>query len=245
MIPSARAVEAEARVDAITQWVARHWLAMVNVAWGALVTLPWLAPVAMRAGWQRLASGIYFFYSFLCHQYANRSFFLFGEKVMYSYTELLPYASNVDTWQGLRAFRGTPELGYKVAWSDRMVWLYGSIFVAGVVFALLRPRVRPLPVKVFLLLLVPLALDGGTHVISDWFGVGQGFRYTNEWLAALTGYALPAQFYVGNAPGSFNFWVRFLTGVLSGVAVVWVAYPRVEHALAWARVPARSTRSST
>ena len=216
--------------DSMTRWVAAHWLALVNLAWGVLVTVPWLAPVAMRAGWTRLADAIYFVYGFLCHQYANRSFFLFGPKVMYTYTELLPYAADADTWWGLRAFRGTPELGYKIAWSDRMVWMYGSIFVAGLLFALVRRKARPLSWPLLVLLLTPLALDGGTHVISDLFGVGQGFRYTNGWLAALTGNALPTQFYVGNAPGSFNFLMRLVTGVLSGFAIVWFVYPRLQRA---------------
>ncbi len=218
------------QVDRTARWVTAHWLALVNTAWGVVVTLPWMAPVAMAAGWTRLANAIYVAYGFLCHQYANRSFFLFGPKLMYAYTELLPYAADADTWWGLRAFRGAPEVGYKVAWSDRMVWMYGSIFAAGLVFALVRRRVRPLSWRTFLLLLLPLALDGGTHVISDLFGVGQGFRYTNAWLAALTGGVFGPQFYVGNAPGSFNFLMRMVTGILSGVAVVWFAYPHVQRA---------------
>jgi len=226
-------------LDSISHWVAAHWLALVNTAWGILVTVPWLAPVAMHSGWTRLANAIYFTYSFLCHQYANRSFFLFGPKVMYAHTELLPYAANIGTWWGLRAFRGAPGLGYKVAWSDRMVWMYGSIFAAGLLFALVRRKVRPLPWLAFVLLLAPLALDGGTHFISDLFGVGQGFRYTNGWLAVLTGNALPAYFYVGNAPGSFNFLMRFITGVISGLAIVWFVYPRLQRALGLAGQSAR------
>lgn len=209
----------------------RHWLAVANAAWGALNLLPWLAPVAMRAGWRPLADAIYFVYGFLCHQLANRSFFLFGPRWMYTYKELQLYTPDANTWWGLRAFRGTPELGYKVAWSDRMIWLYGAIFLGGLIYALLRGRVRPLSAKGLILLLAPLALDGGTHAISDLFGVGQGFRYTNTWLAVLTGYALPPTFYEGNLPGSFNFLMRLLTGTVAGLAAVWFAYPRVDEAL--------------
>ncbi len=231
MTQMAQAV-APAKGDRISLWIARHWLAMVNAAWGALVGLPWLAPIAMKAGWTRLADALYFVYGFFCHQYANRSFFLFGPKVMYAYTELLRYTADADTWMGLRAFRGTPELGYKVAWSDRMVWLYGGIFVAGLAFAFLREQISPLSWRAFILMLAPLAIDGGTHVISDLFGVGHGFRYSNEWLAVLTANAFPAQFYVGNAVGSFNFLMRLFTGLLAAVAIVWVVYPRLDRAFA-------------
>lgn len=230
MISAQETVEAQAFLERGVQWVARHWLALTNLAWGILVTVPWFAPVAMKAGWSRVADAIYFIYGFLCHQFANRSFFLFGSKWMYAYTELLPYASDANTWLGLRAFRGTPELGYKVAWSDRMVWLYGMIFVGGLVYALLRRWIRPLSPWLFVLLLVPLAVDGGTHMVSDLFGVGQGFRYTNTWLATLTGNTFSPEFYVGNAPGSFNFLMRLVTGLLSGWVIVWFAYPRLDAA---------------
>ncbi len=74
---------------------------------------------------------IYRLYRFLCHQLADRSFFLLGPKWMYTFTEVLPFAPDADTWQGLRAFVGTPEPGYKVAWSDRMVWMYGGLLLGG------------------------------------------------------------------------------------------------------------------
>lgn len=35
-----------------------------------------------------------------------------------------------------------------------------------------------------MLLLLPMAVDGVTHMISDWTaGIGYGFRYHNAWLA--------------------------------------------------------------
>lgn len=234
-----RTSPAAAWVDRGVAWFVRHWLAVANVSWGTLVGLPWLAPVLMKVGATGPARAIYFVYSFLCHQYANRSFFLFGPRWMYTYTELLPYAPDADTWWGLRAFVGTPELGYKVAWSDRMVWMYGTVFVGGLVFALIRGRVRPLNWRLFVALLLPMAVDGGTHAVSDLWGVGRGFRYANDWLAALTAHAFAPDFYVGNAPGSFNFWMRLLTGLLFGVAVVWLAYPLVDRAFR-ALVPART-----
>jgi hypothetical protein len=80
----------------------------------------------------------------------------------------------------------------------------------------------------FLLLLLPMAIDGGTHFISDLSGFGQGFRDTNLWLVGLTGGRLAPTFYAGDAWGSFNASMRLLTGVLFGLGVAWFAAPRIE-----------------
>lgn len=211
--------------------LSRHWLAWANLFWGVLVGLPWLAPVLMKMGATEPAWAIYFVYSFLCHQFANRSFFLFGPKLMVSYTELLPFAPNANTWLGLRTFIGTPELGYKVAWSDRMVSMYGGIFLGGLIFALLRPRLRLPGWRAFglmIALMIPMIVDGTTHWVSDLAGVGRGFRYTNAWLAALTGNLFPQSFYVGNELGSFNSWMRLITGLLFGLAAAWMIVPLLE-----------------
>jgi len=147
---------------------------------------------------------------------------------MYSYTELLPSASGADAWLGLRAFVGTPELGYKVAWSDRMVSLYGGIFLGGLIFGLLRHRLKPPNRRIFGLMIAPMIVDGVTHWFSDLAGIGQGFRYNHAWLATLTGNLFSRSFYVGNALGSFNSLMRLVTGLLFGLAVVWMVYPQFE-----------------
>ena len=88
-----------------------HWLALVNLSWAALAGLPWLAPALMKVGAVGPARVIYFVYRFLCHQLADRSFFLFGPKFMYSYAELLPMAPDAVTKHELRTFIGSLELG--------------------------------------------------------------------------------------------------------------------------------------
>lgn len=218
----------------------RHWLAWVNFLLGAFVILPWLAPVLMKIGATGLGLLIYTAYSPLCHQFANRSFFLFGPQPMYSYTELLPCASGAGTPLGLKAFIGTPELGYKVAWSDRMVSMYGGILLGGLIFALVRRRLQAPKWWMPVLMAVPMVLDGITHTIGDLAGIGQGFRYHNGWLAVLTGNLLPQSFYVGNALGSFNSWMRLATGLLFGLAVAWMVYPTLEDSFRNARKAAES-----
>jgi uncharacterized membrane protein len=115
-----------------------------------------------------------------------------------------------------------------MAWSDRMTAMYSGLFVSLVVVRLLGRRLKALPVWAFLLLLLPMAVDGGSHFLSDFSGFGQGFRDSNRWLAALTGNLLPASFFAGDAWGSFNALLRLVTGILFGVAVAWFAAPRIE-----------------
>jgi uncharacterized membrane protein len=205
----------------------RLWFPAALLIVGLYAGLPWLAPVFMRLGWIQPAEAIYTVYSTQCHQFSQRSYFLFGPKLMYAADELGIGAGPAD-FTALRAYRGTEALGWKVAWSDRMTAMYSSLFVFLVAARLLNGRMRPLPVWTFLLLLLPMAIDGGTHFLSDLSGFGQGFRDTNLWLANLTGGRLAAGFYGGDAWGSFNASMRLVTGVLFGLGVVWFAVPRIE-----------------
>jgi len=75
-----------------------------------------------------------------------------------------------------------------------------------------------------------VGVDGITHTISDFYGIGQGFRYSNVWLAELTNNLYPATFYAGDALGSFNSWMRLITGILFGLSIVWFGFPVVEEA---------------
>jgi hypothetical protein len=70
-----------------------------------------------------------------------------------------------------------------------------------------------------------MLVDGVSHTISDLSGLDQGFRFTNTWLANLTQNAFPAWFYHGDAVGSFNSWMRLITGALFGMGVAWFIFP--------------------
>jgi len=113
--------------------------------------------------------------------------------------------------------------------------MYTGLWIAAMIFGLIRRRLRPLPIWGYFLMILPMAIDGGTHFVSDFAGIGQGFRYTNAWLAQLTQNAFPESFYVGDALGSFNSWMRLLTGGLFGIASVWLAFPYAEAAFAGIR----------
>ncbi|MFQ5575992.1 MAG: hypothetical protein ACE5G8_03280, partial [Anaerolineae bacterium] len=151
-------------VNRSVSWFERHWLLVFNTFWGLFVITPWTAPVFMKLGWTLPGRAVYFTYNFFCHQLPERSWFLFGPK--FSYTQ--PQIGRVwDISNELvrRQFVGLPEMGWKVAWSDRMVSMYGTIFVLGLLYAILRRQgisVRGIPWWGFLLLIAPLAIDGTT-----------------------------------------------------------------------------------
>lgn len=221
--------QAAIRANRLVLSLSRHWVSAFLVVWGLYVWLPWLAPIFKQAGLDASANTIYTIYSTQCHQMPQRSFFLFGPQPMYSLDQINAVWPSDNSPLRLREFIGNAEMGYKVAWSDRMVSLYTSMWFGAVAFGLLRRRVRPLSWRALALLALPLALDGVTHFISDLAGIGEGFRDSNTWLAALTNNALPASFYAGDALGSFNSWMRLVTGVLMGLGVVWFAFPYADQ----------------
>lgn len=222
--------------DRLILGLTRHWLLVFNLVIGVYIGLPWLAPALMHVGYSSAGQAIYSFYGTQCHQLPQRSFFLFGPKSMVSLAEIQAGWYDTTNPAVLRQFIGGAEWGWKVAWSDRMVSMYGSLLAAGLLFGLVRRNLRQLPVWGLILFLLPMALDGGTHLVSDLAGIGQGFRASNAWLAALTGNSLPAWFYAGDALGSFNSWLRFVTGLLFGIGVVWFAYPHLETYMRETRV---------
>lgn len=210
----------------LAYFLSRYWLVLLTLLLGLWVGLPWLAPIFMKLGWTAAGNAIYLLYTPQCHQLPQRSFFLFGQKTMYSLGEIQAAWQDTNNPLLLRQFTGSPAMGWKVAWSDRMVAMYTSIALFGLLYWPFRYRLRSLPLWVFALLLLPMIIDGSTHAISDvTAGIGSGFRDTNAWLVTLTNNVFPATFYAGDALGSFNSWMRWLTGLLFGLGVVWLAYP--------------------
>ena len=230
-VPDAQPRTLAVSLNRVTYWLARHWLLVVSAIWALYAGIPWLAPVFMKLGLSGAGNLIYAVYSTQCHQMPQRSFFLFGNRPMYSLAEIQAAWRPTNDPMILRQFDGNAIMGWKVAWSDRMVSMYTSILAGGLIYGLVRRRLRALPLWAYALFVLPMGIDGGTHMLSDFAGIGQGFRDSNAWLVALTGGALPQAFYAGDALGSFNEWMRLLTGVLFGIGTVWLAYPYLAQAI--------------
>ena len=152
--------------------LAKHWLALANLIWGLYVGLPLLAPVLMDVGWTLPAKAIYTLYRPACHQRPERSYFYGGPSAVYSVQEL--EAAGVNTDPFARAI-GNEQIGWKVAFCERDVAIYGSIFLTGIAYALLRKRLvaKPMRLRYFLLFLVPMGVDG----VLQLFGV-----YESTWV---------------------------------------------------------------
>ncbi len=215
----------------INRWFENHWLLTFNTGWGVFVILPWLAPIFMGLGWSWPGRIIYFIYNFFCHQLPERSWFLFGPQFTYTQAEIAqawgrPLEAIMYNELVRRQFIGTAELGWKVAWSDRMVSMYTSIFIFGLIYALLREsgfRFGGISWWLFALLIVPMAIDGTTHLIND--ALRLDFRQHNQWAVVLTNGFFPPEFYVDDALGSLNSWLRLITGILFGFGVVAFLWP--------------------
>lgn len=166
--------------DGVVLAIARHWLLLINAAVAIYLLLPLAAPVLVNAGQPAPARVIYSLYSFTCHQLPERSYFLFGAAPVYSLPEL--EASGLAPGGNLferRLFTGNLATGYKTALCQRDIAIYGTVLLGGLLFGLLRRRIRAPSVKVYLLFLIPIALDGFTQLF--------GLRLSNWWLRTVTG----------------------------------------------------------
>lgn len=208
-------------------WLARHWLLLVLLFLFVYTGLSLTAPVLMKAGWDGAADVVYTLYAPLCHQFAFRSWFLFGDQLVYPravagsglrpfefYAAQDPHFAGVDlyTWSAelqlkARSFRGNEQMGYKTALCERDVAIYGTMLLAGLLFSRVRRWLRPAPILLYVFLgLGPLGLDGFSQLFS--------YPPFEFWPVRET------------LPG-----YRLLTGALFGLMNVWLAFPYLEQSM--------------
>lgn len=169
----------ETYADALVIGVARHWLAIFNIAWLLYVGLPIAAPILMRLGLTFPAQLIYGIYSFFCHQLPDHSYFLFGSELTPLKPELIIAGMQQGNLFQERTFVGSATFGYKVAICQRDIAIYGSILLAGIIFAIIHKHVSRINVKWYALFLIPIAVDGLTQLV--------GWHESNWWLRTITG----------------------------------------------------------
>jgi hypothetical protein len=201
--------------------LARFWyLIALLLAW-IILGLALLAPALMSAGFTDAAQAIYRFLAPHDHQLPQRSYFLFGDVGLvhtYSLEQVLTWGADP---QNLRAFVGNAEIGYKMALNERMTAIFTAIVAGGLGWGFARTRFRLRPIG-FILLTMPLLLDGLSHMLSE--NSGAGFRDSNAWAVALTGGVFPTTFYEGATFGSLNWLLRTVTGLLFGLGLVWFLF---------------------
>ena len=216
--------------DRVMHWISRHYLALMNLFVLFYFGLPVLAPVFMKVGAPIPANVIYTIYKPLCHQFAFRSFFLFGDQPFYPLAEAgvdgvktfeeTSGITNIHNPAGLarfeaRQFIGNEVMGYKVALCERDVAIYGAILLFGVLYALTGRRIKPLHWIWWILIgMGPIGLDGFSQLFSQ-------MEWT--WLVNLVPYRESTPF------------LRVFTGGLFGFATAWFAYPYMEESMAETR----------
>ncbi len=110
----------------------------------------------------------------------DHSFFFFGPTLAPQDAELIAGGMSASTSLFAPApFIGSVETGWKVALCQRDVAIYAGVLVGGLLYGLVRDRLRPLPFKVFVVLCIPIAVDGLTQLF--------GWRESNWLLRTLTG----------------------------------------------------------
>ncbi len=204
------------RSDGASLWLSRHYLALFNFVVFIYLAIPFLAPILMKIGADAPAGAIYKAYGFVCHQLAFRSWFLFGEQAVYPRAEAglnglvsFQQATGMDGSDLLaaRAFVGNAQLGYKVALCERDVAIYGGILLFGILFALLKRKIKSIHWIIWIIFgILPIAIDGISQLISQ---PPLGFIPFRE-----------------STP-----FLRTLTGFLFGFLTAWFGYPYVEESM--------------
>ncbi len=157
----------------ITRWLTRlvhgisgHWLLLVTALFGIFyLVLPTLAPVLMLVGQDQAANVIYTIFRPLCHQLPERSFFIGGPQAVYSLGQLRQLMGvDVVTVR----YIGDASIGYKMAICQRDVASYVAWVMISIAFFWLRKRLRPLSLKQFVLVILPMAVDGFGQLFGLW-----------------------------------------------------------------------------
>lgn len=200
------------RTQRLIYWLSKHWLALANLFIFLFVSIPFAAPVLMKVGWTGPAQTIYTVYKPMCHQLAFRSWFLFGEQVVYPRTEYEARFGLENTgWPELfsrgREFIGNERVGYKTALCQRDIATYAALLLGGLAYAFLRRRgLRAMPFWLFILVgVLPMGIDGGSQFVS---------------------LVIP-----GFPPRESVWQLRVLTGALFGFSIAWLAYPYIQEGM--------------
>lgn len=212
--------------DRVSFWIAKRYLLMLNMFMLIYVGLPFLAPTLMKLGAELPARAIYRMYSPLCHQFGFRSFFLYGDQVVYPLAEAgMTGVKTFEQATGIahlddpysptrfdaRKFTGDEVVGFKVALCERDVAIYLAILLFGIVFGLSGRRIKSLHWALWLLIgLAPIGLDGFSQLFS---------QFNWQWLSSMLPYR------------ESTVYLRVLTGALFGFTTAWFAYPNIEESM--------------
>lgn len=215
--------------DRLAHFLGRHYLGLLNLIVFLYVGLPFLAPVLMNAGYPGLARPIYSTYGAVCHQMAFRSWFLFGDQPVYpregaGLEEYISYETATglsgEDMLAARRFIGDEQTGYKVAFCQRDVAIYGAILVFGLLYAVTGRRIKPLHWMLWIAIgFIPIGLDGFSQLLSQ----------IPNW--SLWDYRESTPL------------LRTLTGAIFGFTTAWFGIPLLEESFQDVRVQTASKKA--
>ncbi len=143
--------------------------------------------------------------------------------------------------------------GEQVALCHRDLAIYATLFVGGLLFALIRHKMKPPEFRWYLLFLIPIAFDGGTGLTSELAAVAPMWILWAMGLVviAIIGGVLYSQKQLSWQPilflafgplaliyiqifGSYesDLLRRNITGFIFGAGTVWFAYPYLQESFA-------------
>jgi uncharacterized membrane protein len=212
------------KADHLSYWISKHYLAIFNLFLILYIGIPFLAPVMKKIGWNGPAEAIYRIYRPLCHQWAFRSFFLFGEQAYYPHAAAnLPGVLTFEQVSGItdltdpnrlqaRVFEGNPILGYKVALCERDTAIWSAMAIFGIIYALTGRKLPKLHWLIWVLIgLGPIGLDGFSQLIS---------QIPNTFIRSILPYRESTPF------------LRALSGFFFGLTTAWFMFPLIEESMA-------------
>ena len=132
------------------RFLGKHWLALFESVLGIFIGGAFLGPILAYFGNNAAESWLLHSYHGLCDQIPSHSYYLFG---------------------------------HQICLCERCLAIYTTLFIGGLALAIiprLRQRLHPLDWRLWLLLMLPMALDGGTQLL--------GWRESDVLLRTITGF---------------------------------------------------------
>ncbi len=145
-------------------WIIKNLPRILVILLFVYTILPILSAIFFHFNLTRFGWWIQTVYRPLCHQRAERSFFLFGPKLSYTLDELRQHGYT-ETFTGYH-FIGNPSVGYKIAFCTRDTLMYGSMAIAGLIAILTKIKIK-VTWWLLTLLIAPIMIDGTTQLISE------------------------------------------------------------------------------
>jgi uncharacterized membrane protein len=201
----------------IYRWMRDYFILLIIILLTIYLLFAFLAPVFMKGNFQSTGKILYLFYSKFCHQYAHRSWFLFGEQAYYpayvpTDSELKSindvFQISIEEIDESRKIIGNENAGYKVAICQRDLAIYSSLLLFAFAYIILRKKIRKISIySWFIFGVIPLGVDGIWQLIST-------MNILNMNLQVYESTPL----------------IRTITGGLFGLFTGWYLYPAIEDA---------------